>query len=111
LNLKNYGYPHQGEFRGVVFYIHGFTDYIGRFAHVGQEFSKLGYDFYAMDQRGHGKSEGKLAYVPSIDQITDDTILYHRLILEKFYIGINPKIYVVAHSMGAMQILNLLVRK
>jgi alpha-beta hydrolase superfamily lysophospholipase len=46
------------DLKGIVFFVHGFTDYSGRMAHVGQRFSELGYDFYSMDQRGHGKSDG-----------------------------------------------------
>lgn len=55
LIFKTYCYPHQGEhFKGVIFLVHGFTDYVGRFAHVAQYLSELGYDFHGMDQRGHG---------------------------------------------------------
>lgn len=62
-NLKTYKYPAilRGEntkFQGVILYVHGFTDYVGRFAHLGKFFAEKGYDFYGMDQRGHGKSEG-----------------------------------------------------
>lgn len=63
-----------------------------------------------MDQRGHGKSEGKVAYVPSVDQITDDTIQFQRMVLDTFYQGQTPKVFAVAHSLGAMQLLNMLVR-
>ena len=36
LSMKTYRYPHQGEnLKGIVFYVHGFTDYVGRFAHLG----------------------------------------------------------------------------
>jgi alpha-beta hydrolase superfamily lysophospholipase len=34
---------------GIIFYIHGFTDYSARFAHLGKRFSEIGYDFYSMD--------------------------------------------------------------
>lgn len=44
------------NYRGIVFYIHGFSEYVQRFAHLGQKWSNLGYDFYAMDMRGHGRS-------------------------------------------------------
>lgn len=67
LKLKNYRYPPYADDqqenderprRGIVFYVHGFSDYNGRFAHLGKKLSDMGYDVYAMDQRGHGKSEG-----------------------------------------------------
>ena len=48
--------PKSNDYKGIVFFIHGFTDYAERQAHVGKSFSNLGYDFYIMDSRGHGKS-------------------------------------------------------
>ena len=91
--------------------MHGFTDYVGRFAHLGQFFSELGYDFYGMDQRGHGKSEGETAYIHSIDAVVDDTILFHRSTLQKHYINQKIPVFVLAFSMGCMQMLNILMRK
>ena len=43
-------------YKGVIFYVHGFADFVDRKAHVAQEFAQLGYDFFAMDLRGHGRS-------------------------------------------------------
>ena len=45
----------------------------------------MGYDFYTMDFRGHGKSEGEIGQVPSIDILGTDTINYHEKIIETFY--------------------------
>jgi alpha-beta hydrolase superfamily lysophospholipase len=63
LQINNYRYPSQydkdhAEYRGAIFFVHGFADHAGPYAHHGEIYSKLGYDFYAMDVRGHGKSEG-----------------------------------------------------
>ena len=51
IKLKNYKYPAREdvEFKGVVFFIHGFSDYVARFGAIALEFSQLGYDFYGMD--------------------------------------------------------------
>ena len=109
--MKNYKYPadESVEFKGVVFFIHGFTDYVARFAHLAEKFSQLGYDFYGMDQRGHGKSGGKTVHIPSISTITDDTIKYHRMVLDTFYEK-QPRCFILAHSMGCMQVLNMFMR-
>lgn len=61
---------------GIVFFVHGYTDYSGRYAHVAQMFANRGYDFYALDQRGHGKSEGRQMYFESMDQLGDDLTGY-----------------------------------
>jgi len=54
--------------RGTVFFIHGMTDYAGRYAYLAQKFANQGYDFVCMDQRGHGRSEGMPAYFESVQE-------------------------------------------
>lgn len=64
-----------------------------------------------MDFRGHGKSEGEPGTVPSIDILANDTITFHTKVMDKYYDKSNPpKIYVVCHSMGSMQFINILMR-
>ena len=42
-------------------------------------------------------------YIPSIDQIAEDTIKFHRMVIEKYYPDEGrPDIYILAHSMGCM---------
>ena len=54
IELATYHYPaecdkHSDEYKGVLFWVHGFSNYNARVAHVGMHFSKLGYDVYCMD--------------------------------------------------------------
>jgi alpha-beta hydrolase superfamily lysophospholipase len=74
LQIQNYRYPadKEIEFKGAIFFVHGFVDYSETYAHYGEIYSKLGYDFYAMDVRGHGKSEGQRLFCPNVDQNTQD---------------------------------------
>jgi len=81
--IRNYCYPayHDQEDqtqvrKGVVFFVHGFSDYMGRFAHIGKKLSDLGYDVYGTDHRGHGSSGGHVAYLPSIDLISEDQFAF-----------------------------------
>ena len=55
------------ELKGVIFMVHGYMDYAARWAHYAEIYSKLGYDVFIMDSRGHGKSEGQSIYVPSVN--------------------------------------------
>jgi alpha-beta hydrolase superfamily lysophospholipase len=41
--------------RGAVLYVHGFADYFFQ-EHVADHFTRQGYDFYAIDLRGYGRS-------------------------------------------------------
>ena len=72
----------------------------------------MGYDFYAMDMRGHGRSEGRTAFVPEIKKITDDMIAHHRAVINIYRMrGQIPPIFAFAHSLGGMQMMNSLLRK
>ena len=89
--MQNYCYPaysnatsidqlfeeRQTRPKGVVLLVHGFMDNAGRYAHIAKAIAEKGYDFYGMDQRGHGKSEGRTVLVPSLDTIADDTEAFH----------------------------------
>jgi acylglycerol lipase len=57
--LENYRYPSQtGDRKGIIYFIHGFGDYCGRYAYFAKQFAEHGYDFVGFDQRGFGRSEG-----------------------------------------------------
>ena len=60
--------------KGIIFMIHGFSDYSCRFTHGAQYFSQQGYDYFCMDQRGHGKSGGQVVYIPSMDEVVNDSL-------------------------------------
>ncbi|MGB0424156.1 MAG: alpha/beta hydrolase, partial [Flavobacteriales bacterium] len=43
---------------GLIFYLHGNTGAMQRWAHMGQELSEFGFDVFVMDYRGFGQSTG-----------------------------------------------------
>ncbi len=45
--------------RGVVLYFHGNRDNLQRWGAENQRFTSLGWDFFALDYRGYGKSSGE----------------------------------------------------
>lgn len=90
--------------------MHGFSDYNARFAHVGKTMSDQGYDYFAMDMRGHGSSGGKTVYIPSIEQVQMEQITFQKKVIEKFYdINNPPPIFIIAHSLGCAQVMNILL--
>ena len=115
-DCQDYDHKMDTEFKGVVFYVHGFGEYVGRFAHVAKQWSEMGYDFFAMDQRGHGKSEGKTVLIQNVNAISQDTLKFHTKVMNTHYNeqmkqGNQPPVFVIGYSFGCMQILNLLLRK
>ena len=45
--------------KAIVILVHGLGDHSGHYMTVVNHFSKLGFQFYGYDQRGHGQSPGK----------------------------------------------------
>jgi alpha-beta hydrolase superfamily lysophospholipase len=58
--------------RGVVVLSHGLGEYARRYDHVAQRFGQDGLVTYALDHRGHGRSDGKRMLVRDISEYTGD---------------------------------------
>jgi len=52
--------------------VHGLGEHSGRYAALAEAMFKRGMDTYAVDLRGHGKSQGQRGHVDSWSQWTDD---------------------------------------
>ena len=58
--------------RAVVVLSHGLGEYARRYDHVAQRFGEDGLVTYALDHRGHGRSDGKRMLVRDIGEYTAD---------------------------------------
>ncbi len=58
--------------RAVVVLSHGLGEYARRYDHVAQRFGEAGLVTYALDHRGHGRSDGKRMLVRDISEYTAD---------------------------------------
>jgi alpha-beta hydrolase superfamily lysophospholipase len=96
------------QVKAVVCIVHGFAEHGGRFAHVAERLGREGYAVLALDQFGHGKTEGPRGYSPSLDASLDSIkILLEEA--EKRFPGM-PK-FLYGHSMGGNMVLNYLLRR
>jgi alpha-beta hydrolase superfamily lysophospholipase len=89
----------------VIFHIHGFGDYCSRVSHFALELAEQGYDFFTMDSRGHGNSQGACILVQSVDRLIEDHFTFHIKVLDKFYSkeqGFEqpPNCFLIGHSFG-----------
>jgi acylglycerol lipase len=87
----------EGEIRGVVVIAHGVSEHGGRYRYVVERLVPDGFAVYAIDHRGHGRSEGvraqidRLAFVVSdLDQLIDLARGEHP----------DRKLFLLGHSMG-----------
>ena len=49
---------------GSVLFVHGLGEHGGRYDRLAQVVASLGLDLYAIDLRGHGRSQGRRGHVP-----------------------------------------------
>lgn len=89
----------EGSGRAVVVLVHGAGEHGGRYAHVAEALVGNGYDVWALDHRGHGRSEGPRALIERVDHAVAD--------LDAFVVqasAASPEllVFMLGHSMGAM---------
>ncbi len=90
--------------RGSVVILHGFTESAEKFREMSYYFRKSGYSVFALDLRGHGKSEHRSGKAERVE--TDNFELY-REDLEIFMNEVvksltgDKKIYFYTHSLGS----------
>ncbi|PJZ69670.1 lysophospholipase [Leptospira perolatii] len=83
----------------VIVVQHGFGEHSGRYSNILDYFKDSDVNFYAMDLRGHGKSEGKRGHADSFDLYVDDLAHFIREVRKREH---KEKIFLVGHSMGGV---------
>ena len=58
--------------RAVVVLAHGASEHSGRYAWTGERLAERGYALYALDHRGHGRSEGARAVIDRMSRALAD---------------------------------------
>ncbi len=83
--------------RAVLVIVHGYAEHSGRYQHVAEYFVGRGYAVYALDHRGHGRSEGERAYVDRYNDLLVDLRTFVELVRQR-----EParRIFMIGHSMG-----------
>jgi alpha-beta hydrolase superfamily lysophospholipase len=60
------------EPRAIVVIAHGAGEHSARYAHVAERLTGAGYAVYALDHRGHGRSQGRRAMFERLDLVLED---------------------------------------
>jgi acylglycerol lipase len=86
-----------GDAKAIVLIVHGVAEHGGRYAHVGSALSARGYAVYAIDHRGHGRSEGSRTLIDSVDQVVADLHAF-TAVMRSDHPGV--PLFLLGHSMG-----------
>ncbi|MDD5503385.1 MAG: lysophospholipase [Candidatus Thermoplasmatota archaeon] len=85
--------------RATLLIVHGVGEHSGRYDYVARHFCSLGFNCYAVDHRGHGKSEGPRWNVEKFDYFVEDLHNFVRSVK-----GENPELakncFMLGHSLG-----------
>jgi alpha-beta hydrolase superfamily lysophospholipase len=89
------------EARAAVVLVHGLGEHSGRYQHVAAALVACGCAVYALDLRGHGRSEGPRALVDRFaNAVADIDALVNIAQRERRGHGVNAPIFLLGHSMG-----------
>ncbi|MFM7427919.1 MAG: alpha/beta fold hydrolase, partial [Elainella sp.] len=88
--------------RASVMIVHGYAEHSGRYAHVADHLVAQGFGVYALDLRGHGRSQGERGMIRCFADFWSD--------LDLFWSQIPPTrpVFLLAHSMGTLVALGFL---
>ena len=85
------------EPQSVVAVVHGYAEHIGRYAHVAAFLAQRGHAVYGYDQRGHGRSPGRRAYVDAFGTYVGDLVAFLDHVRDQVP---GRPLFLLGHSMG-----------
>ncbi|HEX8075149.1 MAG TPA: alpha/beta hydrolase [Thermoleophilaceae bacterium] len=97
----------EGDPAAVVALAHGASEHGGRYAWTGEGLTAAGHALYAIDHRGHGRSEGSRAVIDRMDNALADL---HQLIGLARSRHPGKLLFLLGHSMGGAVALTYALR-
>jgi acylglycerol lipase len=85
------------EPRAIVIVAHGAGEHSGRYEHVARRLVNEGFGVYAIEHRGHGRSDGPRALIDRVDHTVADLDQLVRLASERHP---EAQVFLLGHSMG-----------
>jgi len=85
--------------KGLVIIIHGYGEHSGRYMNVVNTLVPEGYTLWALDNRGHGKSEGKRCHVNRFTDFIEDVSIFEKIARDA-HPGL--PVHIVGHSIGSL---------
>ncbi len=77
---------------------HGLGEHSGRYVHIMEHMTRMGVSVWALDHRGHGKSEGARGHIRAFDEYIFDLKQMIAIVQKDMPPGM--KLFLLGHSMG-----------
>jgi acylglycerol lipase len=91
--------PEEGDARAVLLVAHGYAEHGGRYGNLVEAMVPRGFALYALDHRGHGRSEGPRGHVGRFAEFVADLHAL-RVRVEEEQRG--KPLFLLGHSMGGL---------
>jgi len=88
----------EGRPRATVVLAHGAGEHSSRYGHVAKALNSRGYSLWALDHRGHGRSDGPRALIDRLENAVADMRTFVDIAAEER--GARPAL--IGHSMGGL---------
>ncbi|HNX81145.1 MAG TPA: lysophospholipase [Candidatus Omnitrophota bacterium] len=99
LTLFGQSWKSEASARATLVFIHGSFEHSGRYRDTAAAFVQNGYNVYAFDLRGHGRSDGERASIHNFSDFVRDA---HDVILYASRQEQAKPLFVIAHSVGGV---------
>lgn len=86
--------------RAALVIVHGLGEHAGRYAEFAERMRGFGISTFAMDLRGHGRSDGQRGHVPSFDVFLQDLDRFRREV--EGLTEVNVPRFLLGHSLGGL---------
>ena len=93
--------------RSTVVIAHGVSEHSGRYGHVVERLVPAGHDVYAIDHRGHGRSEGRRVLLDRMDNVVADL---DQLVSRAVADHPGRPVFLLGHSLGGCVALAYVLR-
>lgn len=88
-----------GPAPATLLFVHGLAEHSGRYGHVLGHFAKRGFDCWAFDYRGHGRSPGLRVHIDRFDELDGDVAAVRNMVAEA---SPGVPLVMVGHSQGGL---------
>ncbi len=92
--------------RAVVIVCHGLGEHSGRYESLAQDLARAGLSTYALDHRGHGRSDGRKGHVRRFVRYVHDLEKFRRRV--QGAIGDDIPLILLGHSLGGLILIRYL---